>query len=228
MKRVWNEISIGSKKISPSRKSVITSVFADDSDSMIDILRKDRDLRRSLIEIRYDLFQERSVKDIDNLLAYLREEGVDYVFTYRGSENYIEYYREAFVYGAPCVDLDNSIAGSIQVPDNIVRMVSYHGIDGATGIDEICNSLACLDPDIFKIAIKYESEINFYQDLISLISFFSKSDRPLCFSPMGPSGFMRIIAAFSVSDIVYASYGDRKTAEGQLSAADCKKILKFV
>ena len=88
MKRVWNEISIGSKKISPSRKSVITSVFADDSDSMIDILRKDRDLRRSLIEIRYDLFQERSVKDIDNLLAYLREEGVDYVFTYRGSENY--------------------------------------------------------------------------------------------------------------------------------------------
>ena len=228
MKRVWNEISIGSTKISPSRKSVITSLYADDSESMIDILRKDMDLRRSLIEVRYDLFQERSIRDVDNLLVYLKEESIDYVFTYRGSENYREYYQEAFRFGAPCVDIDSKIARSIRVPNNTIRMVSYHGTEGATGIEKICNSLALLDPDIFKIAIKYESEINFYRDLISLISFFSKSDRPLCFSPMGSAGFMRIIAAFSVSDIVYASYGDRRTAEGQLSAADCKKILKFV
>ena len=228
MKRVWNEISIGGKKLSPSLKSVITSLYADDSDSMINILGKDRNLRRSLVEIRYDLFQERSIRDVDNLLAYLSEESIDYVFTYRGSENYLEYYHEAFMYGAPCVDIDSRIAGSIRVPDNIVRMVSYHGNEGATGIEKICNSLALLDPDIFKIAVKYDNEINFYRDLISLISFFSKSERPLCFSPMGSYGFMRIIAAFSVSDIVYASYGDNRTAEGQLSVKDCKTILKHI
>ncbi|MFG1459965.1 MAG: type I 3-dehydroquinate dehydratase [Thermoplasmataceae archaeon] len=228
MKRVWNEISIGGKKLSPSRKSVITSLYADDSESMIDILRKDMDLRRSLIEVRYDLFQERSIRDVDNLLAYLSEKSIDYVFTYRGSENYLEYYQEAFRFGAPCVDIDNKIARSIRVPNNTIRMVSYHGNEGSTGIENICNSLALLDPDIFKVAIKYDSEINFYQDLISLISFFAKSDRPLCFSPMGSSGFMRIIAAFSVSDIVYASYGNKRTAEGQLSVKDCKTILKYI
>ncbi len=228
MKRVWNEISIGGKKISPSRKYVITSLYADDSESMIEILGKDINLRRSLIEIRYDLFQERSIRDVDNLLAYLREESIDYIFTYRGSQNYLEYYQEAFRFGAPCVDIDSKIAKSIRVPDNIIRMFSYHGNEGAIEIKKICNSLVLLDPDIFKIAIKYNSEINFYQDLISLISFFSKSDRPLCFSPMSPSGFMRIIAAFSVSDIVYASYGDKSTAEGQLSAKDCKAILKYI
>lgn len=228
MKRVWSEISIGGKKISPFRKSVITSLYADDSENMIRLLSSDRNLRRSLIEIRYDLFQKRSIKDLDNLLAYLKEGSIDYIFTYRGSENVIEYYHEAVIYHAPCVDMDIRIAGSIQVPDNVIRMVSYHGTDGETGIDKICKSLEELDPDIYKIAIKYSDEINFYRDLMSLILFFDRSDRPVCFSPMGSSGFLRIIAAFSVSDIIYASYGERITAEGQLSAVDCRKLLKYI
>ena len=78
MKRVWNEISIGGKKLSPSLKSVITSLYADDSDSMINILGKDRmrsgDLLRawSWVEINMKMAMEnyrKTVEHISSLVA---------------------------------------------------------------------------------------------------------------------------------------------------------------
>lgn len=225
MLKNWESMLVGSATIRFDRPTVVPSTFADDSTSFISLLEASPQLHDSLIEVRYDRFSGRSDRDLERILGYLNQLGYNYIFTFR-STNRSEtekYYGIATQSSVPAIDVDLSQVD--WVPEHPVKIISYHGEEGSL-TPELVMDLSKQDASIVKIAIHYTSREQFLSDLVLLSKYFERTRKPVCFSPMGASPIMRVIAAYFLSDLIYSSYGT-PTAEGQLPLEKISPLLEM-
>lgn len=223
MQKNWKNVVIGRVSLDPGKPTIITSLFSEDSASLISLLSSDRRLKSRLLEIRYDLFAGRSARDLHRILGYLGENAYSYVFTYRSSsQSETEmYYGIAADNSAPAVDID--ISQIMWAGEHKFVIASYHGTQGDVTQD-LLQSLREQMSQAVKLAISYASKEAFLSDLATVTKFFDFADKPVCFSPMGEFSFMREVAAYFISDLVYASYRI-PTAEGQVTEDRLRKVL---
>ncbi len=214
-----NRVSIGKFTIGNSLSTVVTSIYDEDSDSLIEKFQRKQLSDRNLYEMRYDLFRNPDLKNLFPFISALDEMDIDYIFTYRGDRSE-KVYEDAITKMVPAVDMDYTIVKRIGVKPIDTRIIaSYHGKDNSGIIDKI-HEIASLDVDIIKVAAYYSDSKTFLDDLEKIIEFKEKYHVPLAFVPMGEgNGFLRIISSYFVSDLVYAKYAD-ETAPGQLELSD--------
>ncbi len=224
MKKNWSSIRIGKVLVKQGTPAIITSYRASTSESLLKALRT-KGRMSDIIEIRYDLFLERSEKDLQSLLSGLSLLQLSYIFTYRTDsvEEALRYYGIAADSGAPAIDVD------IRLPDvssgKSLRFSSYHGEHTSVSRD-LLRQLLSAGPDVVKLGISYENREDLLSDINTIEEEYNGIDRPLCFSPMGNDSFMRAVAAYFVSDFVYAA-GSGKTAPGQLTAGQYRSIFRL-
>ncbi len=225
MKKNWISINIGGVPVINGSPAIITSYQAKDSRALLRLIMKIHPGKRDLVEIRYDLLSRRSENDLQNLLSQLSSMQLPYIFTYRteDEEEARIFYSIAVENDAPAIDVDMRISGIVAGSGCMIR--SYHGTHPDLSEDLLKNLLK-MRSDVVKVAVAYESRTDFLTDVFLMQKVFSGIDRPLCFSPMGKDGFIRAVAAYFISDFVYAS-GGRSTAPGQLDPDQYRSIFKL-
>jgi|YelNatPaOPRAMG01_1025707.scaffolds.fasta_scaffold02447_9 3-dehydroquinate dehydratase len=224
MEKKWSSIKIGGILVECGRPSIVSSYKAKTSESLLKALRAKKN-ETDLVEIRYDLVPARSEKDLDRFLSALESMHVSYIFTYRTQslDEAQRYYGIATDHNAPAIDVDIRLPGIKR--GRCLWFSSFHG-DHSSMSPELLQRLISGKPDVVKLGISYESSEEFLSDILMISRTYDGIDRPLCFSPMGKSSFMRAVAAYFISDFVYAS-GSGKTAEGQLTARQYRSIFSL-
>ncbi|MEM0139377.1 MAG: type I 3-dehydroquinate dehydratase [Ferroplasma sp.] len=181
-------------------------------------------------ELRFDLFKQHNIESLKAILGFFRKSEINYIFTYRSqNQNELEsIYSSAMEFDPPIVDIDiNSYKFNRDLFQNSKLMLSYHGINSDSVANKI-SKMATFSPDIYKIALMYSNNKKFLDDLRYLYAFKDKHKIKLAFIPMGNENtFLRLVSAFLLSDIGYASYKDN-TAPGQLSISAYYKILDIL
>jgi 3-dehydroquinate dehydratase type I len=224
VKKNWSSIKIREVSIECGKPVIVASYRARTSESLLAAIRT-RKNEADLVEIRYDLVPTRSKRDLENLLSTLESMQVTYIFTYRteNAEDAEKYYGIATDNNAPAVDVDIRLPGIKS--GRSCRFSSFHG-DHFSMTHEILERLLSGKSDVVKLGISYRNKQDLLSDILMLSKVYDGIDRPLCFSPMGKSGFMRAVAAYFISDFVYAS-GSGKTAQGQLTSKQYRSIFSL-
>ncbi len=209
---------------------VYTSVFFDDFINLkMEFERGLKDYSQHY-EIRYDLFKYRSTVDLKQILKYLNNNNIDYIFTFRSANLHesLKIYNTALDYTPPIIDVD---IGSFHFNRSIFKesnlMLSFHGLnndDVRLRIEKLSN----FTPDIYKIALLYTDTGKFLKDLAYLYNYKLEKSAKLAYVPMGNNNsFMRIISALTVSDYAYASY-KATSAPGQIETYKFMSLLNSI
>ncbi|MGC8514574.1 MAG: type I 3-dehydroquinate dehydratase [Thermoplasmata archaeon] len=224
MNKNWSSIRIGKVPVERGKPAIIASYKAITSESLLKALQKKKE-GADLVEIRYDLIPARSERDLENLLSALDSMQLTYIFTYRteNAEEAERYYGIAIDNNAPAIDVDMRLPGIKS--GRSCRFSSFHG-DHASMSRQLLERLLSSRPDVVKLGISYENRQDLLSDILMIATEYDGMDRPLCFSPMGKSGFMRAVAAYFISDFVYAS-GSGKTAQGQMTVKQYRSIFSL-
>ena len=224
MNKNWSSIRIGKIPVLCGRPAIIVSYKARTSESLLKSLQK-KTREADLVEIRYDLIPARSEKGLENLLSALDSMQLTYIFTYRtqDAEEAVRYYGIATDNNAPAIDVDVRLPGIKS--GKSCRFSSFHG-EHASMSRQLLKRLLSGKPDVVKLGISYENRQDLLSDLLLIAKEYDGIDRPLCFSPMGKGGFMRAVAAYFISDFVYAP-GSGRTAEGQLTFKQYMSIFSL-
>ena len=116
--------------IMPENSCIIyTSMFFPDSRQMKLEFDKNKDNFKGHYEIRYDLFNDKSLKNLEDMLMYLNSHKVDYIFTFRSADkNEIEkVYGTALKFSPPVIDIDiKSFTFNRNMFNNSKLMISFH------------------------------------------------------------------------------------------------------
>jgi 3-dehydroquinate dehydratase-1 len=207
-------------------------------------LKAIKDIDADLIEIRADSLKECSNDNVHKLLSDLKKiTEARIILTVRNGDEGgwfegTEKEREKIILGslhlADLVDIElksdirDKIVSTARV-NNIDVIISYHDFEktpSSKEIEDIITAEKKAGADYAKVAFKANSN----QDVLELlrkIERMSKKVRVVAIS-MGEIGrISRIAAPVFGSSIAYASVG-RKTAPGQLSVADTRKILEVL
>jgi len=180
-------------------------------------------------EIRYDLFTDRNIKNLEDILFYLNSHDIDYIFTFRSSnKDEIEnVYKTAAKYNPPIIDIDiNSFIFKRNIFNRSKLMISYHGIND-DNVPALLSNISELKPDIYKIALTYTDTEKFLNDLHYVYTYRNNNGIKIAFIPMGmENSFLRIVSAYFVSDYSYASYTN-STAPGQISREQFKTVMSM-
>lgn len=223
------ETRIGRTIFNGERSKVAVSIFDRDSTSLMQSFESGtRDLG-SLYEIRYDMFSNRSPSELEKILKYLNHYGVDYIFTFRSSDEaeLLEYYGIASDLGVPAADVEIAVFDRIRknlTMENLI--ISHHSFTGNSIIPEYRNIVE-KSPAIIKLASRYNDYGSFQADLQELQNLKEKNRTCLSFIPMGrENSFLRVISAYVVSDLVYARETG-ETGEGQLTESDYMKFFEY-
>ncbi len=222
MNKNWTSIRIGDVLVECGRPAIIGSYKAKTSESLLKALQKKKE-EADLVEIRYDMIPSRSERDLEKLLSTLGSMQLTYIFTYRteNAEEAERYYGIATDSNAPVIDVDMRLPGIKSGKSR--RFSSFHG-DHASMSQQLLERLLSSRPDVVKLGISYQNRQELLFDISMIANEYDGIDRPLCFSPIGRSGFMRAVAAYFISDFVYAS-GSGKTAQGQLTVKQYRSIF---
>ena len=206
---------------------VYTSVFFQDFAHMKSEFENNLKSYSNHYEIRYDLFRDRSMKNLKNTLQYLNSHEIDYIFTFRSSDkNNIELmYSTAMEYAPPVIDVD---MGSFVFENDFFKgsrlMISFHGKND-DDVPTILNHMSRLKPDIYKVALSYTDTGKFLSDLHFVYLYKKQNNIKIAYIPMGTgNSFLRVVSAYIVSDYSYASYG-QPTAPGQISSDQFNSVL---
>ncbi len=223
MLKNWQTLSIGGVVLRVEKPTIVTSLFSGGSGTFIKFLESNPELKKNLLEIRYDLFSGKSARDLRRILGYLEEVGYSYIFTFRSDDRAETelYYGIAAEESAPAVDVD--ISQIEWVEKHPVTMVSYHGVEGDV-TPALLKQLNDQNAELLKLAVAYSSKETFLSDLGTVSRFFNGTTRPICFSPINESSFPRLVASYFVSDIIYASHG-ASTGKGQMPAEKTASFL---
>lgn len=218
---------VGKIKVDRTSKTIVTSVFADTVYRLVDLFTESILPADRIYEIRYDLFREKSEKDLGHLMNELSSLGVPYIFAYRGSdEDVLAYSLFAAENGAPAIDIDYSLSQGFRKHSSSL-IFSIHLYDRRPAEVEVRDMLAS-GVDMVKVAASYGDYRDFLQDAGMLLDLRMKSDTAFTFIPMGErSAAMRIASLILVSDAAYAKF-DRKTAEGQLTYSQYRYVLDSI
>ncbi|MEM0132272.1 type I 3-dehydroquinate dehydratase [Acidiplasma sp.] len=179
-------------------------------------------------EIRFDLF-ELNDKNPENIISYMNENKINYIFTYRGSKiaDIIKVYSYAFN-RAPIIDID--ISNFYFKRDDFQKsrlMLSYHG-NNNDDVKNILKKMEIYNPDIYKIALNYNDYEKFLRDLLIIMDFKKRTNKEMAFIPMGDkNSFLRIFSLMTVSDIGYAKFKE-STAPGQLTLDNYNEIFEIL
>ena len=216
--------------IMPGNSCIIyTSIFFHDSSQMKLEFEKKKDNFKGHYEIRYDLFNDKSLENLEDLLIYLNSHKVDYIFTFRSSDkNEIEkVYGTALKFSPPIIDIDiKSFIFNRNIFNNSKLMISFHG-DNNDDVPALLKYMSKFNPDIYKIALAYTDIEKFLKDLNYLYAYRKKNGIKLAYIPMGSeNSFLRVISAYLVSDYSYASY-TQPTAPGQISQEQFQAVLEM-
>ncbi len=185
-----------------------------------------------LVELRLDLndFDIPEIEEIfgssDNLIATCRSGKSD-------SERKISM-MTAIKSGAKYVDLD--LFSDKRIVDELMKearnknckiILSYHNYKKTPPKEElelICKDLFGAGADIAKIACMVHSR----SDLLKLLSLY-KEKKDLIAVGMGALGkITRVAGYFLGAPIVYSSYGNSKTASGQMDYKELKKVIETI
>ncbi|WP_337860286.1 type I 3-dehydroquinate dehydratase [Ferroplasma sp.] len=208
---------------------IYTSIFFDDFRQMR--LEFERNLKNysNHYEIRFDLFKNRSLEELEKILEYLNSINIDYIFTFRSKEkNEIEkVYTRAMQYNPPILDIDmDSFIFKNQTFKKSKLMISYHG-ENDDDIQIKLKNMWELEPYIYKIALIYTNYDKFISDLQYVRLFKKEQKIKIAYIPMGTfNSFLRVISAYFVSDYSYASY-TKTTAPGQISLEQFNTIFNM-
>ncbi|KJE49490.1 MULTISPECIES: type I 3-dehydroquinate dehydratase [Acidiplasma] len=179
-------------------------------------------------EIRFDLF-ELNDKNPENIISYMNENKINYIFTYRGSKiaDIIKVYSYAFN-RAPIIDID--ISNFYFKRDDFQKsrlMLSYHG-NNNDDVKNILKKMEMHNPDIYKIALNYNDYEKFLRDLLIIMDFKKRTNKEMAFIPMGDkNSFLRVFSLITVSDIGYAKFKE-STAPGQLTLDNYNEIFEIL
>ena len=179
-------------------------------------------------EIRFDLF-ELNDKNPENIISYMNENKINYIFTYRGSKiaDIIKVYSYAFN-RAPIIDID--ISNFYFKRDDFQKsrlMLSYHG-NNNDDVKNILKNMEMHNPDIYKIALNYNDYEKFLRDLLIIMDFKKRTNKEMAFIPMGDkNSFLRVFSLITVSDIGYAKFKE-STAPGQLTLDNYNEIFEIL
>lgn len=214
-----NGISIGNSRGDGTEPLIAISAFDVNADAFIESFSGGKRNTSDLYEVRYDLFADKSVADLEKILSYLKDKGVDYIFTYRSEsvEEILKYYSTALRLGAPAADIEVSVYEKL--PEKMrfeTLIISHHSYEGEKVLPYY-EKIKSLQPDLIKLASAYRTYDAFSDDLTELQELKARDRKCLSFIPMGrSSAFLRIMSAYILSDLVYARE-DEETAEGQLT-----------
>ncbi len=210
-------ISIGSAVIETGKPSLIVSIFDVDGLSLLRTFSSGARKTDVLYEVRYDLFTQRSPDALKHMVRKLLEMKIDFVFTFRTSDQAEAkaYYGAAVEAGCPAVDLDYTLLGSgITVPSGVAVIASMH-LGPGESLGKSLETLERAPADLIKIAAWYQESDPFIRDMALVSEFKSRQGRPMAFIPMGKgSEFMRLVSACLISDLNYVHDG-QPTAVGQ-------------
>lgn len=221
-------VMIGDKRIGGEKATIATSVFAKSAESFMSRFSDGSYPKSYLYEIRYDLFQERSVENLRELLSFLNSQDIDFIFTFRFTERSdgIRMYNTAVEMNAPAIDIDISGMTGISFDSyKGTRIISSHDYEGRR-ISHMLNGMAKLDGDIYKLASNYTDMHAFLLDMSDLCTVKENLKVPLVFVPMGKkNSALRLFSGFMLSDIVYAGT-EKTTADGQLTRKEYEDFFK--
>ncbi|SMD30514.1 type I 3-dehydroquinate dehydratase [Picrophilus oshimae] len=185
---------------------IVESIYFKDIKEMKDRFKFNKN---NVYELRYDLFYDHSIESLPGILSYLNDNSIKYIFTCRLG---VDYYKIADDYNPWMMDLDINMEFR---PRNSMLMVSYHGNnnDNVPAIFTIMNEK---NPDYYKIALNYNDNKKFVDDLQYLL--MKKDEKyKIVFIPMGRGNeALRIFSGFILSEIVYARYIN-ESAPGQIT-----------
>ncbi len=225
MQKNWKTLKIGRVSLTKIKPTIVVSLYARNAKELLHLIDADNSLSGTLLEIRYDLFRKTSREDLTLMLEGLNSRRISYIFTYRGDTMVgKEYYSIAIKNEAPAVDVDLN-SQPVEFGSS-VAIVSHHGSYGDVNA-RLLRKLLYSEGDVAKLAISYDDLEDFLKDSLLMLKEWGGAPKPVCFSPMGDVKFLRGIAAFLFSDIVYASYGKKKTAAGQLTKSDYENLFQF-
>ncbi len=208
---------------------VYTSIYFENSDELINEFSSNTLNKSEHYELRFDLFNDKSISCLEKSLEFMKNANIDYIFTYRSVDidNIKKIYNYAMKYNPPVIDIDiGSYIFARQQFKNSKLMISYHGINN-DNVSEKIDIISKFSPDIYKIALLYTDTGKFLDDLRLIYDFKRKTGAKLAFIPMGDNNsILRVFSAFLVSDVAYASY-NKCTAPGQLSLSSYKQIFEI-
>jgi 3-dehydroquinate dehydratase-1 len=206
---------------------IYTSIYFPDFAHLKSEFEKELNNIPGQYEIRYDLFDNKTIKNLEDTLFYLNSHNVDYIFTFRSNnKDEIEnVYKTAVKYSPPIIDIDvNSFIFKRNIFNKSKLMISYHGINN-DNVPALLNRISELKPDIYKIALTYTDREKFIEDLHYIYTYRKNNGIKIAFIPMGiENSFLRIVSAYLVSDYSYASYSN-STAPGQISQEQFKTVM---
>lgn len=221
-------VNIGSVTLDGTRTIIAVSLFDDDFSAFYTHF-KHADTTDRLYEIRYDLFRKRSGAELQKLIDFLNESGINYIFTFRSEDPDLvaEYYGIASDSGVPCADVDVSVSDTVWALGKYRSLIlSYHSFSGESVVEPY-EKILQYSPNIIKVASSYTGLEQFQNDLTKLQGLKNRDHKCLSFIPMGRSNsFLRVLSAYIVSDIVYARSAD-ETAEGQLSEEEYRSFFSL-
>ncbi len=168
--------------------------------------------KNNIYELRYDLFKDHSYESLPDVLLYLNDNSIKYIFTCRLG---IEYYKIADSYNPWMMDLDVNLNFR---PKNSLMMLSYHG-ENNDNVPAVFTLMNAKKPDYYKIALNYNNIIKFVDDLHYLL-IKKEEGFKIAFIPMGIGNeALRLFSGLFLSDIVYARY-IKESAPGQIKRED--------
>jgi len=193
------------------------------------------------VEIRLDYFKK---IDIENFKKIVKPFSNKCIFTYRLNGNFnkriekkkyiikelIEL-RPAFIdieekYYKKVLDLIKHIKN-----ENIKLIISWHDFNGTPSINKLREIFEKIKEhgDIYKIVTNAKS-INDNYKILSLYDYLNSNERNnLIAFCMGEKGLLsRILCVFAGAPFTYASLFNQKTAPGQLSIIEMRKIYEII
>lgn len=208
-------MKIGSAEVDKKSKKIATSLFFGSSRTLVDSIHESTLPHGRIYEIRYDLFSFRSEDDLSYLIESLNADAIPFILTCRGkSEEVLRYAEIAVSMGAPAIDLDHAL----DPPDDMGKtsLISSMHLYGRRPSKEEMKELMDSGADLVKIAVSYDTTMEFLEDAYLISVLRESRDTPLAFVPMGEnSGPLRLSSLILVSDLAYAKHREG-TAEGQL------------
>ncbi len=208
---------------------IYTSIFFRDLEQMKLEFERNQDNFKGHYEIRYDLFTDRSLENLEGMMLYLNSHKIDYIFTFRSTDKKElgEVYGTALRFTPPIIDIDiNSFIFEKNIFNKSKLMISFHGTD-KDDVSMLLKSMSRLNPDIYKIALTYTDPGKFLKDIQYIYTFRKEHGIKIAYIPMGKeNSFLRIVSAYIVSDYSYASYV-QSTAPGQISQGQFKAIMEM-
>lgn len=231
-------IRLGKHKL--ESPAICAAIIGEDIASMEEDLKRALEKGPDLIELRLD-----KLKDTSDWTELLREE-VPMIVTNRkkdeggffegSEEERIEILYEAIDRGAPCIDIELSTLKNKR--DELIEKATKEGTSVITSFHDF-NKVPPVENLMEKTREMFESGCDIgkiigfardKEDSLRILEFLIRASRktrvPVISFAMGEAGeFTRITTPLLGSPVTYASIGE-KTAPGQLSLENEKKILE--